>query len=144
MGLIQLGSTPWVTTRVQISTSLGRFNMSSPNRPINNYKHYHAHVYFDAETIEFARHLCIRASENFSLKMGRVHEQPVGPHTVWSCQLMFSYKEFDALIPWLEENRDTLTVFVHPLTGDDLADHTELATWLGDAVPLDVSIFKVK
>lgn len=123
------------------STRLGRPSMSSPNRPVNHFQHYHAHVYFDAETIEFARQLCTKASENFSVKMGRVHEKPIGPHTMWSCQLLFTNKEFDALIPWLDENKDELTVFVHPLTGDDLKDHSELATWLGAEVSLDLTIF---
>jgi DOPA 4,5-dioxygenase len=113
--------------------------MSSPKRPVNHYKHYHAHVYFDAETIEFARHLCTKASENFAVQMGRVHIKPVGPHTMWSCQLLFNHKDFDALIPWLDDNRDDLSVFVHPLTGDDLFDHTELATWLGEEVELDLT-----
>jgi len=29
---------------------------------------------------------------------------------------------------------------VHALTGDDLADHTTYAYWLGDAVELDLSM----
>ena len=115
--------------------------MSTPKRPVNDYQHYHAHVYFDADSIDFARDLCTKASENFSLKMGRVHEKPVGPHTMWSCQLLFKNKDFDALIPWLDDNRDGLTVFVHPLTGDDLKDHTDLASWLGDEVALNLSCF---
>ncbi len=113
--------------------------MTSPARPVNTHKHYHAHVYFDSETLEFATELCTTASEKFPVKMGRVHEKPVGPHTMWSCQLLFNYKSFDALIPWLDENRKGLTVFVHPLTGDDIVDHTELATWLGDEVALDLT-----
>jgi aromatic ring-cleaving dioxygenase len=32
-------------------------------------------------------------------------------------------------------------VFLHPLTGDDLADHTEHAIWMGAVRALDVSIF---
>lgn len=43
-------------------------------------KGYHAHVYFDAQTIDQARALCEQAAQLFALKMGRVHERPVGPH----------------------------------------------------------------
>lgn len=43
-------------------------------------KGYHAHVYFDARTIEQARALCEQAAQLFALKMGRVHERSVGPH----------------------------------------------------------------
>jgi DOPA 4,5-dioxygenase len=31
---------------------------------------------------------------------------------------------------------------VHGLTGDDLADHTRHAAWLGEELPLDLSMFK--
>jgi aromatic ring-cleaving dioxygenase len=33
-----------------------------------------------------------------------------------------------------------LTVLIHPLTDDDLADHTTLAEWIGELLPLDVSV----
>ncbi len=52
-------------------------------------KGYHAHVYFDANTLDQARALCEEAAQLFPLKMGRVHQRPVGPHPDWSCQLAF-------------------------------------------------------
>jgi DOPA 4,5-dioxygenase len=33
-----------------------------------------------------------------------------------------------------------LTVLVHPLTLDDLADHTTLADWIGGPLALDMSV----
>jgi aromatic ring-cleaving dioxygenase len=33
-----------------------------------------------------------------------------------------------------------LTSLIHPLTDDDLADHTTLAQWLGEPLPLDESV----
>ncbi|MEO0867054.1 MAG: DOPA 4,5-dioxygenase family protein [Cyanobacteria bacterium J06642_11] len=110
-------------------------------RPTNRYDNYHAHVYFDGNSVEQGAALCKRAGELFGVSVGRVHLRPVGPHPCRSCQLAFGKDQFDALIPWLEENRGGLTVFVHGLTGDDLADHTEHASWLGDAVPLNLLIF---
>jgi len=41
---------------------------------------FHAHVYFDAETVEQARALCEAARDRFGVAMGRMHERPVGPH----------------------------------------------------------------
>jgi DOPA 4,5-dioxygenase len=43
---------------------------------------------------------------------------------------------------WLSLNRQGLVVLIHPLTGDDLADHTEHAIWMGAVRPLDVGMFK--
>ena len=33
-----------------------------------------------------------------------------------------------------------LRALVHPLTNDDLADHTTLAHWIGEPVALDVTV----
>ncbi len=110
-------------------------------RPSNIHKAYHAHVYFDSETLDFATSLCNRAGERFGLKVGRVHQKPVGPHPKWSCQITFASKHFDEFIPWLNENRNGLTILVHALTGDDLKDHTDYAYWLGSSVELNLSIF---
>ena len=104
-------------------------------------KGYHAHVYFDANTINQARTLCELAAQLFPLKMGRVHERPVGPHPVWSCQLAFGPELIGDVLPWLALNRKGLVVFLHPDTGDDLLDHTDHAIWMGAMRPLDLSVF---
>jgi aromatic ring-cleaving dioxygenase len=33
-----------------------------------------------------------------------------------------------------------LRALVHPLTDDDLADHTSLAPWIGEPIDLDMSV----
>ena len=116
--------------------------MSKVKRPVNIYKAYHAHVYFNRASLKTASSLCGRAGELFGVKVGRVHQKLVGPHPRWSCQLAFNSAQFEELVPWLDVSRGGLTVLVHALTGDDLADHTEHATWLGDAVQLDLSCFE--
>lgn len=111
-------------------------------QPINSHDFYHAHVYFEHETTAFASDLCQKAGDLFTLKVGRVHQKPVGPHPKWSCQITFSSDDFDQFIPWLEENRQGLSVLVHALTSDNLKDHTEYAYWLGDEVELCLDIFR--
>ena len=54
-------------------------------QPINSHDFYHAHVYFEQETTAFASDLCQKAGDLFTLKVGRVHQKPVGPHPKWSC-----------------------------------------------------------
>lgn len=102
---------------------------------------FHAHLYYTQDTLAQARRLCEAARDRFGLAMGRMHERPVGPHPMWSCQLAFPPALFGELVPWLALNRDGLIVFVHPLTGDDLADHTRHALWMGAMPALDLSIF---
>ena len=116
--------------------------MNSVKRPINIHKAYHAHVYFDVSSLTQATHLCQQAGSEFGLKIGRVHEKLVGPHPRWSCQILFGKRDFDNLIPWLEANRQGLSILVHAQTGNDLQDHTEYAYWLGDPVELNLSIFQ--
>jgi aromatic ring-cleaving dioxygenase len=110
-------------------------------RPVNRHPAYHAHVYFDAKTLPQARALCEEAGRLFKVAVGRVHEKNVGPHPRWSCQLAFAAAEFERIVPWLDAHRGSLDVFVHGLSGDDLKDHTDHAYWLGNAWPLDLSIF---
>ena len=104
---------------------------------------YHAHVYFGPETVDQARALCEAVRDGFpGVEMGRVHEREVGPHPRWSCQLTFAPELFAKVIPWLALNREGLTVFIHPNTGDALADHRDHALWMGELLPLKLEIFE--
>ena len=111
-------------------------------RPHNIHERYHAHVYFDAASSDQARRLCAAAGTALEVEVGRFHEKFVGPHLRWSCQLKFDAAGFTDVIRWLDDNRDGLTVFVHGATGEDYADHTDHAYWLGDAVELDLTMFE--
>jgi aromatic ring-cleaving dioxygenase len=102
---------------------------------------FHAHVYFGPDTLAQARALCEQAVQAFpQLKMGRVHERPVGPHPDWSCQLAFRPELFGAVIPWLALRREGLVLFIHPITNNDLLDHRDRAIWMGAIRPLDLSV----
>ena len=109
-----------------------------PRRPVNIHPAYHAHVYFDAATVDQARSLCEEAGRLFKVAVGRVHERNVGPHPRWSCQLAFSAAEFDRIVPWLDTHRNGLDILVHGLSEDAVRDHTESAYWLGNDWPLDL------
>jgi aromatic ring-cleaving dioxygenase len=122
--------------------TLKRKYMNKLKYPINIHDHYHAHVYFEQETLEFSTKLCQEAGDLFTLQIGRVHQKPVGPHPKWSCQITFSSNDFEQFIPWLEDNRGDLSVLVHALTSDNLQDHTEYAYWLGNEVELSLDLFR--
>ena len=102
---------------------------------------WHAHVYFNAETLELARSLCEEAARLFEVKMGRVHEKIVGPHPAWSCQLALRPELFAQLIPWLVLHRQGLSIFIHPITGNDLVDHRDHGLWLGQPLQMNLSVF---
>jgi aromatic ring-cleaving dioxygenase len=102
---------------------------------------FHTHVYFDADTVDQARDLCERARDEFGVALGRIHEKPVGPHPMWSCQLTVQPEDFGSVVPWIALNRDGLIIFIHANTGYDLADHTRHAIWMGEKMDLGLSIF---
>lgn len=116
--------------------------MTAIASPENRYRTYHAHVYFNAETVEQAESLCSQAGATLGIAVGRIHRKLVGPHPHWSCQLSFTADQFDRVIPWLEHHRQGLDILVHGVTGDDLADHTDHAMWLGTPQPLLLDLFK--
>ena len=106
-------------------------------------KAFHAHLYYtDDAGVKMAKRLAQSAAELFDIRVGRFHLKPVGPHPVWSCQLSFTAEAFGSIIPWLMLNRQSLDVFVHPVTGDDYLDHTQGGSWLGRSYSLDTSIFR--
>ncbi|NNE38026.1 MAG: DOPA 4,5-dioxygenase family protein [Gammaproteobacteria bacterium] len=113
-----------------------------PRRPENLYPAYHAHVYFDEASLDQARALCTGAGKTLSITVGRIHSRNVGPHPHWSCQLSFNKEQFDKVINYLEEHRHGLDILVHGVTGDDLADHTDHAAWLGEASVLNLEVFQ--
>ena len=104
-------------------------------------KGYHAHIYYDKATYAQASKLCDEVGEKFGVPVGHKHQQPVGPHPMWSCQITLMPENFGVVVPWLALNRHGLTVFIHTETGDVLKDHTEHAIWMGSMQPLNLSIF---
>ena len=102
---------------------------------------WHAHVYFDGSEKEAARQLCEGAAARFGIPMGRMHDDPIGPHPKGSCQLSIPPALFGEVVPWLVLNHGALSVLIHADTGDHLADHTDHLLWLGTPVALDLSIF---
>jgi DOPA 4,5-dioxygenase len=102
-------------------------------------KEFHAHVYYDAATRSQADNLCKQAGAAFGIKVGRMHDNPVGPHPRGSCQLTVPADRFAAVMPWLVLNRHGLTVFAHAQTGHALQDHTDHVIWLGPSETLKLS-----
>jgi DOPA 4,5-dioxygenase len=106
--------------------------------------HYHAHIYYDpTATRERAARLRDRVAANFAdAKLGRWHDELVGPHLRSMYQVEFPAAMLGSFLPWLMLNRDGLAVLVHPETGDALRDHTEHAAWLGEKLPLRLDVLE--
>jgi DOPA 4,5-dioxygenase len=103
---------------------------------------YHAHVYYDQASKSAAGALRDKIDAAFTVDLGRWHDAPVGPHPCGSYQIAFAPELFASLVPWLALNRGDLTVFVHPNTGDAMADHTAHVMWLGESRALNLDALR--
>jgi DOPA 4,5-dioxygenase len=105
---------------------------------------YHAHVYYTHETraAAYALHsllLNATGAENTLglLFVGQMRDRKVGPHPEPQFEVHFLKADLQRVLPILKASG--LTVLVHPLTDDDLADHTTLAHWIGSPMSLDLT-----
>lgn len=97
---------------------------------------YHAHVYYDADTLSIATQLREDLAANLPVEIGRFSGEQVGPHPVPQFQVIFRAEEFQTVVPWLMLHRQGLDILVHPLTDDMVDDHTIYALWLGTPIRL--------
>jgi DOPA 4,5-dioxygenase len=72
------------------------------------------------------------------LFIGSMTDRPVGPHPIAQFEVHFRERSLPKVIAAVEASG--LTALVHPLTDDDLADHTRLARWIGEPLALDTSV----
>ena len=106
---------------------------------------YHAHIYYTAETRAAAQALQQRffAAKDSGeipalLFVGALRDRKVGPHPIPQFEIHFPRAMLPLPIPLFEGSG--LTVLVHPLTDDDLADHTKLGHWIGQPLPLPLDL----
>ena len=99
---------------------------------------YHAHIYFPLDQRGSAEELRNR----FEVEPGVIFVGPItdgksGPHPLPQFEVHFRRK-------FLEHVRELILAsgsraLVHPITENDLADHTSLAEWFGEPLELDLT-----
>ena len=101
---------------------------------------FHAHIYYSDE--ERATASALR--DDFSVRrpailfVGEMTDRGVGPHPIPQFEIHFLETARAEVVAAIQASG--LRALVHPLTDDDLADHTTLAHWIGEPVELDVSV----
>lgn len=99
---------------------------------------YHAHIYYSDDqrpAAEALRETFIRQPE--LLFVGQMTDRGVGPHPIPQYEVHFLESSLANVVAAIESSG--LRALVHPLTDNDLADHTSLAHWIGDPLDLDLS-----
>lgn len=106
---------------------------------------YHAHIYYSdeqrpaAEALrdEFMQGTGDEGEPNI-LFVGQMTDSAVGPHPMPQYEVHFRGQSLPGVISAIASAG--LRALVHPLTDDDVADHTTLAHWVGDPVELDLDV----
>ena len=106
---------------------------------------WHAHVYYDEQSWDAAQLLHQQLSDLLAggtfpglVLVGQMYDRGVGPHPKPQFEIQF----YESAVPRITRILEStgLTSLIHPLTEDDLADHTTLAQWIGEPLPLDESV----
>jgi aromatic ring-cleaving dioxygenase len=106
---------------------------------------YHAHIYYSAGERAAAEALRDRfsrqqdvAGEPHILFVGPMRDRAVGPHPMAQYEIHFAERSLGGIVAAIEASG--LRALIHPLSDDDLADHTVSARWIGEPLELDLSV----
>jgi DOPA 4,5-dioxygenase len=106
---------------------------------------FHAHIYYELDDRATAERLHQELSKSKNLGdladllfVGKMRDENVGPHPKPQFEVHFLEHALPRVLPLIEASG--LTALVHPLTDDDLADHTSLALWIGEPLELDQTV----
>lgn len=104
-------------------------------------REFHAHVYYSAETRASAVALRteIEALAGGRLKVFTLSEGPRGPHVTPMFGVDVPAADLPETLAFLMLRRGPHSVLIHPVTDDELLDHTQHAAWIGLPQPLDLS-----
>jgi DOPA 4,5-dioxygenase len=113
-------------------------------KPLNHTQEpYHAHIYFepaDRHLAETARAVLLQRLDSGELPqlrfVGSLRDAGAGPHPLAQFEIHFTSDGLAAVREFVRACG--LTALIHPLTDDDLADHTQLAEWIGAPLELDL------
>jgi aromatic ring-cleaving dioxygenase len=102
---------------------------------------YHGHIYYSVDERPAANALrndFLGQIGTGILFVGQMTDRGVGPHPIPQYEVHFLERSRDEVIAAITASG--LRALIHPLTDDDLADHTTLAHWIGKPIELDVSV----
>lgn len=105
---------------------------------------YHIHIYAsDSTQSPIVQNLADQLRTLFDVDTGGPWNiGKIGPHTKDNIEIDIKNPEaFGKVVAWLQmNNKEGLSILVHPRTGDELADHTN-GVWIGKPVSFDDHFF---
>ncbi len=107
-----------------------------------NVKMFHAHVYYEASTRASAdalRNHLIEISRG-RLEIHTLSDGPRGPHVTPMFGVDIPAEALAEILGVLMTRHGPHSVLIHPVTGNELLDHTHHALWLGQPQPLNLAV----
>ena len=105
---------------------------------------YHAHIYYVPESRALAQAAHVRLYNMMKsgelpqlLFVGQLKDHKAGPHPIPQFEIHYTKDVLPAVCRFIKATG--LTALIHPLTDDDLADHTTFAYWIGTPLDLDLT-----
>lgn len=107
-------------------------------------REFHAHIYYSAETRAVAaamrEHMMTMCSGR--LKIYTLSDGPRGPHVTPMFGVDIPMPDLPEVLAHLMVHHGPLQVLIHPVTEDELMDHTHHALWLGQPQPLNLAVLR--
>lgn len=110
----------------------------------DNHAPYHAHIYYEPSQRSLANTARTLLSDFMAsrkipqlLFVGQLKDGKAGPHPIPQFEIHFTKEALPAICDFIKASG--FRALVHPLTDDDLADHTRLAHWIGTPLELDLT-----
>ena len=75
-------------------------------------------------------------------QIGRIWATPIGPHSIGNFEVWIPNTSLEPMINWLTLHRRGHSCLIHPLTLEELKDHTERALWIGRSIPIKTECLK--
>lgn len=106
---------------------------------------FHAHVYYmngPGGTRESAAALreALQAMAGGRLKCHTLSDGPRGPHVMPMFGADIPAADLPEVLAYLMQAHGPHPVLIHPVTGNELMDHTHHASWIGPTQPLDLKV----
>ncbi|TPX68203.1 hypothetical protein SpCBS45565_g03289 [Spizellomyces sp. 'palustris'] len=117
-------------------------------------KEFHFHIYWitsDRNAHDKAMALRKRILELVDagffkvVPLSTVNEIPRGPHPVGSYEVWVPFEYFARFYSWVSLHRTPdVSILIHPLTKEEIKDHTFRATFMGPSMPLNLNALSEK
>lgn len=101
---------------------------------------FHAHVYYTPDTRASAVDLreALASAAGGRLTRYTLSDGPRGPHVTPMFGVDIPRDDLPEVLELLMRSHGPHPILIHPVTGNELLDHTHHALWLGPPQPLDL------